>query len=213
LKILSVNVSLPRTIIHQGREVTTGIFKEPVDGRVRITETGLEGDGQADPDVHGGLHKAVYAYSFESYGYWAGELGREDLAFGQFGENLTVEGLAEDAVHIGDRFRMGEALLEVSQPRTPCFKLGIRMGLEGFPDRFLRSCRVGFYLRVLEPGQVGAGDAIERVRADPAGLTVRDTCRLRFLDRDDRHGARRAMSVEALTPSWRRAFEKLARQG
>jgi MOSC domain-containing protein YiiM len=213
MKVLSVNVSMPRTITHQGRQVSTGIFKEPVAGRVRIRGTGLEGDGQADPDVHGGADKAVYAYCFEHYAYWEKRLGRDDLVHGQFGENLTVEGMVEHEVHIGDRFRIGDALLEVSQPRTPCFKLAIRMGIPDFSATFLRSCRVGFYLRVLEEGEVGAGDTMERTHVDPARLTVRDACRLRFLELDDRAAARRAMAVEALPSGWRRAFAKLAGQG
>ena len=131
MKLLSVNVSLPREISHGGRTVTTGIFKQPVDGRVMLGTLNLEGDGQADLVGHGGVYKAAYVYSMENYAYWERELGRSDFGFGQFGENFTVEGMADEAIHIGDVFRIGDALVEVSQPRVPCFKLAIRMGIDG----------------------------------------------------------------------------------
>jgi MOSC domain-containing protein YiiM len=168
----------------------------------------VEGDRQADLRVHGGVDKAVYAYPFEHYEHWKRELGREDLGFGQFGENFTVEGLLEDAVYIGDVFRVGSTVMQVSQPRTPCFKLGIKMGTQRFLKPFLASGRVGFYLRVLEEGEVGAGDSIERVRTDPARLSVREVSRLMYLDREDLDGARRAAAVEALAAGWRRSFEE-----
>src|SRR5215204_7170573 len=158
MKLLSVNVSPPAEVVHGGKTVTTGIFKEPVDGRVMLRTLNLDGDGQADLIGHGGIHKAAYAYSVENYEYWKRELGRTDFTFGQFGENFTVEGMLEDAVHIGDVFRVGDALVEVTQPRVPCYKLGLKMGLKGFEKKFLASCLVGFYLRVLEEGEVGVGD-------------------------------------------------------
>ncbi len=208
MKLVSVNVSLPKLVVHDGGMVLTGIFKEPVSGRVRVTTLKLEGDGQADLDVHGGAHKAVYAYPCEHYDHWRRELGRNDFGFGQFGENLTVEGLLEDVVHIGDVFRVGSALLQVSQPRTPCFKLGIKMGTQSFLKPFLWSGRIGFYCRVLEEGEVGAGDPIHAVRTDPARLSVREVSRLMYLDKSDLEGARRAAAVEALTPAWRQSFEE-----
>ena len=164
MRLLSVNVSYPMEVVHRRKTVSTGIFKEPVSGRVMLREFNLDGDGQADLVNHGGLHRAVYAYTVEHYDYWGRDLVRDDLSFGQFGENFTVEGMTEDDVHIGDVFRVGDALVEVSQPRPPCFKLGIKMGMSHFPKLFLASGRVGFYLRVLEEGEVGAGDGIERVR-------------------------------------------------
>jgi MOSC domain-containing protein YiiM len=188
--------------------VMTGIFKEPVAGRVRLTTLNLEGDRQADLRVHGGVHKAVYAYPFEHYDHWRRELGRDDLGYGQFGENLTVQGLLEDDVHVGDVFRVGTALLQVSQPRTPCFKLGIKMGTQSFLKPFLRSGRIGFYLRVLEEGEVGEGDAIARIRSDPDRLSIREVSRIMYLAPDDVDGARRALRVQALSPTWRDSFAK-----
>ena len=139
MRLLSVNVSQAKEVPYQGKTVTTGIFKEPVGGRVMLRSLNLEGDGQADRNVHGGINKAVYAYPNEHYEYWSRELGRTDFTFGQFGENFTVSGMLEDAVRIGDVFRIGSALVEVTQPRAPCFKLGIRMGMESFPTTFMSS--------------------------------------------------------------------------
>ena len=146
MKLLAVSVSPPRTVPMAGRAVATGIFKEPVSGRVRVGALGLAGDGQADLENHGGIYKAVYSYPFEHYDYWARELDRRDFSFGQFGENLTVEGMAEEEVYIGDRFRFGEVLLEVTQPRVPCFKLAHKMRMPQFPKLFAASGRTGFYL-------------------------------------------------------------------
>ena len=161
MTLKSVNVSMPRDIEHAGKAVSTGIFKTPVDGRIMLRRLNLEGDGQADLWGHGGAFRAVYAYPFEHYAYWAQELGRSDFKIGQFGENFTVEGILDDDVCVGDVFRIGGAVLEVSQPRIPCYKLAIKMGIEGFQNRFLESGKVGFYFRVLEEGEVGAGDTIE----------------------------------------------------
>ena len=214
MKVLSVNVSPPTEIVHGGKTVTTGIFKEPVKGRVMLGALNLDGDGQADLVGHGGIFKAAYAYSIEHYDYWKRELGREDLTFGQFGENFTVEGMTEDEVHIGDVFRVGGALVEVTQPRVPCYKLGLKMGLRGFEKRFLASCRVGFYLRVLEEGEVGAGDGLDRVRTDPERITVREMCHLLYFDPENLEGAKKALRIRALSPGWRQSFEeRLARAG
>ncbi len=208
MKLLSINVSHPREVTHGRKTVRTGIFKEPVAGRVALRELNLEGDGQADLVNHGGLHRAVYVYTVENYDHWGRELGRDDLSFGQFGENFTVDGMMEEDVHIGDVFRVGNALVEVSQPRPPCFKLGIKMALPRFPKLFLASGRVGFYLRVLEEGEVGEGDEIERVRPDPERLTVRETSHLLFFEGENLKGARRALRVPALSPGWRESFEE-----
>ncbi len=214
MKLLSVNVSLPKEVTHKGKSVTTGIFKEPVVGRVMLGTLNLKGDGQADLIGHGGTFKAVYVYSFENYAYWERELERSDFTFGQFGENFTVEGGREDDIHIGDVFRVGGALVEVSQPRVPCFKLGIRMGLERFENTFLASDRVGFYFRVLEQGEVGAGDAFERVKTDDERMTVREVSHLLYFDPDNLEGARKALRVQALSPGWRGSFEeRLAKAG
>ncbi len=214
MKLLSVNVSLPKEVPHGRKTVSTGIFKEPVGGRIMLRTTNLDGDGQADLENHGGIDRAAYAYSIENYYHWQRELGRDEFTFGQFGENFTVEGMMEDDVHIGDVFRLGDALVEVSQPRPPCFKLGIKMGMAGFPKLFLASGRVGFYLRVLEEGEVGAGAAIDRVRTDPERMTVREICRLLYFDPENLEGARKALRIRALSPGWRQSFEeRLAKIG
>src|SRR5215217_1369087 len=214
MKLLSINVSRPREVAHGSATVTTGIFKEPVDGRVMLGTLNLDGDGQADLVGHGGIYKAAYAYSIENYYYWKRELGRTDLTFGKFGENLTVEGMPEDEIHVGDVFRVGDALVEITQPRVPCYKLGIKMGLRGFEKRFLASRRVGFYLRVLEEGEVGAGDVVDRVRTDPERMTVREICRLLYFDPENLEGARKALRISALSPGWRQSFEeRLAKTG
>ncbi len=171
MKLLSVQVGVPRSVRHGSRTVRTAIFKEPVPGRVRVGRTNLEGDRQADLRVHGGPDKAVYAYDLSGYQHWRRDLGRE-LPFGQFGENLTVEGMPETEVRIDDVYRVGSALLQISQPRSPCGKLALRMGSPAFLETFLESGRTGFYLRVLEEGEVGAGDAIELVSRDPKAPTV-----------------------------------------
>jgi len=208
MKLLSINVSPPTEVVHKGETLTTGIFKKPVEGRVMLGTLNLDGDGQADLVGHGGIYKAVYAYPVENYEYWKRELGRTDLAYGQSGENFTVEGMVEDEVHIGDVFRVGDALVEVTQPRVPCYKLGIKMGLPKFVKMFLASCRVGFYLRVLEEGEVGAGDVVYRVRADPGRTTVREMCHLLYFDPENLEGARKALHIRALSPGWRQSFEE-----
>jgi len=207
MKLISVNIGRPRPVPHEGRVVSTGIFKEPVAGPVFLRRLNLDGDGQADLRVHGGADKAVYAYPYEHYAFWAGELGRNDFAHGQFGENFTVTGLLEDAVCIGDEFQVGEARVQVTQPRSPCFKLGIRMNDVQFPARFAAANRTGFYLRVLQEGRVAAGGAITRVAHDADSLSVRDVFRLRH-DRGTRDEYERAVKLSALSPSWRAVFEK-----
>jgi MOSC domain-containing protein YiiM len=173
LKVLSVNVCLPKEIAYRGKTVTTGIFKEPVSARVRVGALGLDGDGQADRKVHGGADMAVYVYPHEHYRFWEAELGRPDLPFGQFGENLTITGVSEDSTRVGDLFRIGTTLFQVTQPRIPCYKLAIRMAAEfDFPARFQASGRLGFYFRVREQGDVGAGDTIELVDRDDKSVTI-----------------------------------------
>lgn len=212
MKLLSVNVSPPVEVLHRGKTLTTGIFKEPVNRRVMLRTMNLDGDGQADLTAHGGIYKAAYVYSIENYDYWKQELGRTDFAFGQFGENFTVEGMSEDEIHVGDVFRVGGALVEVTQPRVPCYKLGIRMGLSQFVKMFLASCRVGFYLRVLEEGEVGAGDVFDRVRTDPERMSAREICRLLYFDPENLRGTKKALRIRALSPGWRRSFvERLAK--
>lgn len=209
MKLLSVNVSQPKEVLHSGKRIKTGIFKEPVSGRTMMRRLNIDGDGQGDLSVHGGIHKAVYVYPTEHYGYWKRELRRDDLTYGKFGENLTVEGLLEEAVHIGDVFRIGEALVEVSQPRVPCFKLGIKMNDPQIVKPFLESKRVGFYVRVLEEGEVGAGDAIERTKVGEGQMTVKEIVHLRHLDNTDVVAAKKAANLPALTPSWRDTFDEI----
>lgn len=211
-KLLSVNVAMPRTVTHRGREVSTGIFKEPLTGRVAVGPLGLAGDGQADRSVHGGIHKAVYAYSWANTLHWRTALARNDLAYGSFGENLSVEDMPEDRVHIGDVFRVGDAVLQVTQPREPCFKLNLRVGAPHFARTFLKSGRVGFYLKVIEGGELAAGDDIELLRPDPETLSIREINELRHFDKQNVEGARRALAIEALSPAWREPFAaRLAR--
>lgn len=208
MKLISVNVGLPRDFSWQGRSITTGIFKQSVTGRINLRRLNLDGDRQADLRVHGGEHKAVYAYPVEHYDWWRHELGRDASPPGQFGENFTVQGMHEDEVWIGDVFQVGTARVQVSQPRSPCFKLDLRMGEDGFLARFHAARRIGFYLRVLEEGEVGAGDPIVRVAREPRSMSVLEIYQLRYGDRYDRDRLKRAIGLAALTPSWRDAFAK-----
>ncbi len=212
MRILSVNVSFPKIVEYRGEKVETGIFKEPVADRVMVRKLNLDGDRQADLRVHGGVDKAVYVYSIENYEYWKHELGRDDLTYGQFGENLTVEGMTDDAVRIGDVFRVGSASVQVAQPRLPCYKLAIKMENPKFPELFLLSRRTGFYLRVLEEGDVGAGDEFELIERDPEPLTVEETVNLSYFDRNNLARAQAALRVKALPPGWREGFEERLRK-
>src|SRR5947207_6952148 len=178
MKISSVNVGLPREVSWQGKFVTTGIFKEPVKSPVMLRTLNLDGDGQADLSVHGGASKAVYAYPSEHYAFWRAELPTMDLPFGMFGENLTTEGLLEDAVYIGDRFRVGTAEVMATEPRLPCYKLGIKFGRADIIKRFLQSRRTGFYFAVLKEGEVKAGDEIELLSRDENDIAMSDITRL-----------------------------------
>lgn len=207
MRLHSVNVSQPRDVACDGKMVRTGIFKEPVQGRIWLRKLGLDGDGHGDLAVHGGVDKAVYAYPIEHYEYWKRELERDELPFGQFGENVTVEGLLEEQVHIGDVFQIAGAQVQVTQPRVPCFKLGLRMGLATFPRLFLASERSGFYLRVIKEGDIGAGDQIDRIRLDPARLSIKEVHHLYYFDNSNRPGVMRVLDVAALSDSWRESFE------
>jgi MOSC domain-containing protein YiiM len=185
MQLLSIQVGRPRLVTHGGRSARTAIFKEPVLSRVRVRRLNLEGDAQADLRVHGGPDKAIYAYDLGGYEHWRRELGSE-LPFGQFGENLTVEGMPETEVRIGDVYRIGTAVLQVSQPRSPCSKLAMKMERPRFLKPFLASGRTGFYLRVLEEGEIGAGDSIALLSRDPESPTVEQTTRLLFGPRPQR---------------------------
>jgi MOSC domain-containing protein YiiM len=208
MRVRSVNVGLPRTVRWKGRDVTTAIFKEPVGGRVPIRRLNLDGDGQADLTVHGGATKAVYAYPFEHYAFWREQL-EEELSFGAFGENLTVEGLPlESVVAVGDRFRVGSAELVVTQPRLPCYKLGLRFGREEMVKRFLASGRTGYYLAVAVEGDVAAGDPVETVARHPARIPVAEITRVYSSDRDDVATIERLVALDALPDDWRGYFAK-----
>ncbi|MFG0282810.1 MAG: MOSC domain-containing protein [Phycisphaerales bacterium JB039] len=211
MRVISVNVGGVKSYEYNGRKVETGIYKFPVEGRVRVGRLRVEGDGQADLENHGGEHRAVYIYPHEHYARWRRELGREGFDLGQFGENLTTEGLLEDDICIGDTLRAGpEVVLQVSQPRPPCYKMAMRIGEPRFPKLMSEACLVGFYCRVLGEGRIGAGDAIEIAGRDPAGLSVRGAYHLRFFGKEDREGAGRAAQIEALEPGWREVFRKRA---
>ena len=206
MKIISVNVGLPREVSWHGRIVTTGIFKEPVAGRVMMRKLDLDGDRQADLTVHGGEYKAVYCYPVEHYAYWKKELPGRDLPMGMFGENFTTVGMLENEVHLGDRFVIGSAEVIVTQPRLPCYKLGVRFGADDMVKRFLASARTGFYLGVLREGRVGAGDELALVSRDANAVPVSEVTRLYVTKRfapDDLDSLRRMMKVQALPESWK----------
>jgi MOSC domain-containing protein YiiM len=208
MKLLSVNVGLPREIEWKGKVVRTSIFKEPVPGRVRVAQLNLQGDQQSDLSVHGGIDKAVYVYPSEHYPFWHQELPGKDLPWGVFGENLTTEGLLEETVRIGDRFRVGSAEFVVTQPRMPCFKLGIRFDRPDIVKRFLHSGRSGFYFAVLKEGEVTAGDSIELLKRDERGVTVADIVNLYGRDAANQQLLRRVSDLPSLPESWRDYFRK-----
>lgn len=206
MKLLSVNVGLPRDLDWRGNKVRTSIWKAPVEGRVNVRRQNLDGDQQSDLTVHGGAEKAVYAYPSEHYAHWRRELPGMDLPWGAFGENLTTEGLLEDAVKIGDRLRVGSAELLVTQPRLPCYKLGVRFDRVDMVKRFLKSGRTGFYFAVVQEGAIAAGDPIEFVSRDEHGVTVADILALYVHDADNQGLLLRAMELPALPESWRDYF-------
>jgi MOSC domain-containing protein YiiM len=212
MRLVSVNVGLPRSITWKGRTVKTGIFKTPTHGRVRVRRLNLEGDRQADLSVHGGPDKAIYVYPSEHYDYWRGEFPGMELPWGMFGENFTTIGLLEGAVNVGDAFRIGSAVAMVTQPRVPCYKLAAKFGREDIVKRFLASGRSGFYLKVIQEGEVGAGDAIERLSQDAHSVTVADVAKL-YRDGGDEVGLlQRAVQVEALPENWREHFQQQIEQ-
>src|SRR5256885_17067638 len=201
MKIVSLNVGLPREVTWHGRSVTTGIFKSPVKGRVRLRALNLDGDAQADLSVHGGEYKAVYCYPMEHYNYWKEELPRRNLPLGMFGENFTTDGMDESSAHLGDSFLVGSAAVVVTQPRLPCYKLGLRFQSDDMVRRFLASGRTGFYLAVTREGEVGAGDGIEVISRDANAVPVSEITRLYVAKRfsqDDVKSLRRALQVAAL---------------
>jgi MOSC domain-containing protein YiiM len=206
MKVMSVNVGLPRKVKWHGISVSTGIYKEPVEGRVTVRKLNLDGDRQADLTVHGGEQKAVYYYPSEHYGYWKRELPGRELPMAIFGENFTTEGLLEDSVHLGDRFAIGSAEFVVAQPRLPCYKLGIRFQDDGMVKRFLASGRTGFYLAVTREGEVGAGDEIKMIARDANAVAVSEITRLYVAKRyaeEDLMSVQRALRVAEFPESWK----------
>lgn len=212
-RLLSVNVGRPAEVPWRGETVRTAIVKSPVARRLAVRRLNVDGDEQADLEAHGGEHRAVFVYDEASIRHWAAALGRDDLAPGRFGENFTVQGMEDGAVCIGDVFRIGSALLEVSQPRVTCFKVGMALGEPRMPSLLYRDGRPGFYLRVLEEGEVGAGDEIEQVAAGPGGMTVREISALLYLPGHDLGRVRQALELAALPAGWRDAFAAMAEAG
>ena len=214
MKIISINVGRPRLVEWNDQIVSTGIYKTPVDGRVMLRTLNLDGDRQADLTVHGGPTKAVYLYPAEHYNHWRDELPGMELPWGMFGENLTTEGLDESNINIGDRFRLGSAEVMATEPRMPCYKLGIKFGRPDIIKRFLTSGRTGFYLSVQREGEVGAGDEIELIARDANNVKVADITGLYSINKGDVEMMRRAIAVDVLPESWRNHLRKqLARDG
>jgi MOSC domain-containing protein YiiM len=209
MQVVSVNVSKPKDVVHDGAVVSTGIFKDPVKGRLWVRKLGIEGDGQADLTAHGGPDQAVYAYPVEHYAYWEEQLGRDPLPFGQFGENLSITGIDEASARVGDTLKIGTAVLQVTQPRLPCYKLGIRMGAgKSFPKRFQKSGRVGFYLRVMKEGELAAGDRIERVDV-PDSVTIIEFLKVYGSKRPSRRAISRVLAAPGLSHAWRTYLEDM----
>jgi MOSC domain-containing protein YiiM/ferredoxin-NADP reductase len=211
-RLLSVNVGLPRDITWQGKTVHTGIWKTPVQGRCMVRRLNIEGDGQGDLAGHGGERRAVFVYQMDSYRYWQNQLGRNDFVYGQFGENFTVDGLSDAEVCIGDRYRIGGALFEVTQPRVTCYRLGIRMNRPEMAALVVKHGRPGFYFRVLEEGEVEAGDEITRVASGPERMSVSEIDALLYMPGHPRDQLERALRIPTLSSGWRRSFETLLTQ-
>jgi MOSC domain-containing protein YiiM len=210
MKVLSVNVGLPRKVLFNGQTITTAIFKDPVKGPVMLRKINLDGDKQADLTVHGGVDKAVYSYPAEHYDYWHKQYPNIDIIWGMFGENFTTEGLMEDTVNIGDQVQIGSAKLVATQPRMPCYKLGVRFGIMEIIKRFLSSGRPGIYFKVLKQGEVKTDDKIEIIEKDKNNVTVKDIVRL-YINRDhvdNIETMRRAIKISALPEGWKYEFQQ-----
>ena len=213
MKLVSLNCGLPREVVWHGRSVTTSIYKEPVPGRIALRTLNLDDDRQSDLTVHGGKDKAVYCYPLEHYEYWKVELPGHALPMGAFGENFTTEGLTEDFVHIGDRLSVGSAEVVVSQPRLPCYKLGIRFKSDDMVRRFLAGRQTGFYLAVKREGEVGSGDEVTVLDHDPNSISVSEINRLyisKEYNEEDLRLVRKALALEALPESWKEFLEEKA---
>ena len=211
-RLLSINVGLPRDVEWRGEKLHTAIWKQPLQGRIAVRRLNVEGDGQGDLAGHGGGHRAVMVYQMDAYRYWETQLGRKDFSFGQFGENFTVDGLPDDEVCIGDRYRIGSALFEVTQPRVTCDRVGIRMNEPRMPALLVSHGRPGFYFRFLEEGEVGAGDEIVRVMRGPGGMTVAEVDALLYKPGHPADRLERALCIPALSTGWRDSFGALLQQ-
>src|SRR5580692_123962 len=211
-RLLSVNVGLPRDIAWHGQTVHTGVWKDPVQGRRFVRRLNVEGDGQGDLAGHGGEHRAVLVYQIDSYRYWENHLGRSGFVHGQFGENFTVDGMSDAEVCIGDRYRIGRALFEVTQPRVTCYRLGIRMNEPEMAALVVKHGRPGFYFRVLEEGEVAAGDAITQVMPGPERMSVSEIDALLYMPGHSRDQLERALRIPTLSPGWRGSLEALLTQ-
>src|SRR5580704_18083968 len=211
-RLVSVNVGRPREIAWRGKMVYTSVWKEPVEGRRLVRRLNVDGDAQGDLTGHGGEHRAVLVYQMDSYPHWEGELKRHDFTFGQFGENFTVEGLADSEVSIGDRFQIGGAEFEVTQPRVTCYRVGIRMNEPQMAALLVAHRRPGFYLRVLKEGEVGAGDEIVRIASVPERLTVAECDALLYLPGATKEALERALRIPALSAGWKSSFEAILQQ-
>src|SRR5271157_1393462 len=211
-RLLSVNVGLPREVTWNGKTVRTAVWKFPVQGRVMARRLNLDGDAQGDLAGHGGEQRAVFVYQMDSYQFWQRFLSRNDFSFGQFGENFTVEGLLDDEVCIGDRYRIGNALFEVTQPRVTCYRVGIRMNEPRMPALLVAHHRPGFYFRVLQEGEVGAGDEVAKVTDGPERSTVAEMDALLYLPGHSREQVERALRIPALSKGWQASFQAMLQQ-
>ncbi|MFZ0867040.1 MAG: MOSC domain-containing protein [Candidatus Sulfotelmatobacter sp.] len=206
MRLISLNVARPRLTVYKGATINTGIFKQPVSGRIALRRLNLDGDQQADLTVHGGPYKAVYAYPSDHYEYWRGELPEMELPWGVFGENFTTEGLGEDELHVGDRFRIGSATVMARQPRMPCYKLAAKFKRDDMIERFLVSERSGFYFSVEQEGEVAAGDSLQLISRNHGGITIAEMNRLFVRDRYNRDLLQKAIATAALPETWREYF-------
>ena len=212
MKLVSLNVARPRLVVSKGQSINTGIFKQPVSGPVQLRTLNLDGDRQADLSVHGGPHKAVYGYPSEHYSFWRDELPGVDLPWGMFGENFTTSGLAEDELHVGDRFQIGSSILMVRQPRTPCYKLAAKFQRDDILERFLLSGRSGFYFSVEQEGSVAADDDFQLLKRNQDGITISEMNRLFVREKYNQELLRKAIHTAALPDDWREYFaERLER--
>lgn len=208
MKLVSVNVGMPTLVDINGQQVNTGIYKTPQSGKVWLGKTNLSGDGQADLTVHGGEFQAAYSYPVEHYAYWEKALGKSQLPYGTFGENFTISGMLEDEVYVGDRFVIGEAVVEATMPRIPCFKFGHKIGKPDILHAFLTSGRSGFYHKVIQEGYVQAGDAIVRIAHDPNSITIRRALGLQKLDEGDAEALQQALMIAQLPPLLRQVYQQ-----